>query len=224
MSISSFSLRTLKDFMPFKRVLALGSLDIISPMDELEKVFEDFDLSEPVFDKKAQEWHKISFTPVDSRWLMKRLGVETFDILDVEKWRGDEIVHDLNRPIEIEPYDLVIDHGTIEHCMNIGQALVNCANLAKVGGYVFHGPPMTMLNHGFYNVSPTLFHDFYVKQGWKMEYMVGVNKDGWFELPRTKRFQCPFESSVICLVKKMHGNQMGWQMQTKYSLKLEKAA
>lgn len=224
MSISAFSLRMLKDFMPFDRVLSLGYLDVISPLSEIEEHFPDADLTNPVFNEDSQKWHGLAFTPVDSRWLLERLGVKKLDVLDITQWRGDELVGDLNTPMQLEPYDLVIDHGTIEHCMNIGQALMNIAGFVKTGGHVFHGPPMSMLNHGFYNVSPTLFYDFYVRNGWKMEAMCGVTKTGWFDIPRTDRFLCPQEASVCCIARRLDMTPMQWQMQTKYVKKMGKAA
>lgn len=223
MSISAHSLRMLRDFLPFKRVLSLGYLDVISPLDEIEAVF-DVDLSNPVFNEDSRQWHNLSFTPVDSRWLFERIGVEKLDVLDITQWRGDEIVGDLNAPMTLEAYDLVIDHGTIEHCMNIGQALMNIAGFVRKGGIVFHGPPMSMLNHGFYNVSPTLFYDFYVRNGWKLEAMCGVTKTGWFDVPRTDRFMCPQEASVCCIARRLEEGPMAWQMQTKYVRKMQKAA
>ena len=224
MSISAFSLRMLRDFMPFPRVLSLGYLDVISPLEDVAEHFPDADLSDPQFNEDSQKWHGLKFTPPDSRWLMPRLGVTTLDVLDITKWRGDELVGDLNRPMTLDPYDLVIDHGTIEHCMNIGQALMNVAGFVKKDGIVFHGPPMSMLNHGFYNVSPTLFYDFYVRNGWKMEAMCGVTKTGWFDVPRTDRFLCPQEASVVCIARRLTDAPMRWQMQTKYVKKMEKAA
>jgi len=224
MSISAFTLRMLRDFMPFPRVLSLGYLDVISPLEDVAEHFPDADLTNPVYNEDSRKWHSLQFTPPDSRWLMPRLGVKTLDVLDITKWRGDEIVGDLNQPMTLEPYDLVIDHGTIEHCMNIGQALLNIAGFVKKDGIVLHGPPMSMLNHGFYNVSPTLFYDFYVRNGWKMEAMCGVTKTGWFDVPRTDRFLCPQEASVVCIARRLEMTPMKWQMQTKYVKKMEKAA
>jgi len=213
----------LKPFLPFKRVLSLGYLDIISPLEEIAEIF-DADFSNPVWNEDSRQWHSLKFTPPDSRWLLERLGVEKLDVLDITQWRGDEIVGDLNAPMTLEPYDLVIDHGTIEHCMNIGQALMNIAGFVKEDGLVFHGPPMSMLNHGFYNISPTLFYDFYVRNGWKMEAMCGVTKTGWFDVPRTDRFLCPQEASVCCIARRLTSAKMQWQMQTKYVKKMQKAA
>ena len=225
MSINVFSLNLLKSYMPFKRVLALGYLDVISPLEEIEEAFPDADLSNPVFNKESQKWHGLGFEPVDSRWLLARLGVEKLDVLDVEKWRGDEITGDLNEPMELEPYDLVIDHGTIEHCMNIGQALKNIAGFVKVGGYVFNGPPLNMYNHGFYNVCPTLFYDFYVRNGWRIEAMCAMTRTGWFEIPRTERFSCEQkEASIVCLAHRLTAAAPVWHMQTKYQKKIAKAA
>ena len=86
----------------------------------------------------------------------------------------------------------MIDAGTIEHCFNIAQAILNAAQAVAPGGHVFHAPPMTMLNHGFYNLNPTLFHDFYGQNGWTVERLVGGTQEGKFKVHPTGRFSYNF--------------------------------
>lgn len=223
MGMTLFALKVLKPFLK-GRALSLGYPDLTISKDEASEIFEGVDFSGALTNAQSREWHGLNFDPVDGEWLLKQAGVERLDILDKKTWRGTEIEGDLNDALELGPYDLVIDHGTIEHCMNIGQALKNLAQSVSVGGCIFHGTPMTMLNHGFYNVSPTLFYDFYVRNGFRIEALAGATKGGWFEVPRTERFLAPQEASVLCVVRKIVEMPIRWHMQTKYQKLEEKNA
>jgi len=89
----------------------------------------------------------------------------SFDVIDVVKHRGNEILVDLNyinaTHFLAQSYDFVIDNGSLEHCFNIGEALINVARLVAPNGFVYHMNPLSMINHGFYNISPTFYYDFY---------------------------------------------------------------
>jgi SAM-dependent methyltransferase len=112
-------------------------------------------------------------------------GEVEFDVFDFEIYEGSEIRMDLNDPVPKEyhqRYDAVIDQGTTEHIFDYPQVLRNCATLVKEKGYIFHGVPMNLPNHGFYNISPTLYYDFYGDNGFTGVYCMGkgwgVNSDG----------------------------------------------
>jgi hypothetical protein len=206
------------------RALSLGYPDVILDRAGAEAIFPDVDYSSAVFNAESRKWHALDFDPLDGEWLLKAAGLQSLDILDKKSWRGKEIDGDLNEALDLGPYDVVFDHGTIEHCMNIGQALKNLAQAVSVGGVIVHGTPMTMLNHGFYNVNPTLFYDFYVRNGFRIEAMAGATRSGWFDLPRTERFEAPPEASIICVVRRVVEAPIRWHMQTKYQNKEQKAA
>lgn len=114
---------------------------------------------------KPPHWVRIDETP-DPYDLFEQLDAE-LTCVDVIAHDGREVVADLNYPHDFGEFDLVIDAGTVEHCFNIGQAIVNAANAVKVGGKVMHTNPISMCNHGFYNVCPTVFFDFYMANGFK---------------------------------------------------------
>jgi hypothetical protein len=115
-------------------------------------------------------------------------------------------------------YDYVLDVGTLEHCFNIAQALVNMASLAKVGGFIFHENPFNWGNHGFYNLSPTLFHDFYTDNGFELVEMKLMERDGkMYEAPRTKRFTFSGgEANLFTIVKRLEMKDVSMPLQTKY--------
>ena len=87
-----------------------------------------------------------------------------FLFVDIEKYHGDEEIVDLNQRIPdkyIGAFDAVLDLGTSEHIFNYPQVLMNCHLLSKDGGLIYHDVPLNWPNHGFYNLSPTIFYDFY---------------------------------------------------------------
>jgi hypothetical protein len=123
-------------------------------------------------------------------------GNVSVDVLDFTHYEGSEIIQDLNEPVPASlanQYDFVIDGGATEHCFDIARALFNCAEMTKVGGFIYHAVPMNMLNHGFYNLNPTLFCDFYEDNGFETVRCSGVGtgiKDdpSFFDLPPVQRF------------------------------------
>jgi hypothetical protein len=87
-----------------------------------------------------------------------------FTFIDFQKYQGDELLLDLNYQIPeeyFERFNAVLDLGTSEHVFNYSQALMNCHLMAKVGAIIYHVVPLNWPNHGFYNLSPTIFYDFY---------------------------------------------------------------
>ena len=46
--------------------------------------------------------------------------------------------------------------------------MVNILSMLKVGGHIYHSNPLVSLNHGFYNLNPTFYSDFYIDNGHKL--------------------------------------------------------
>jgi len=158
----------------------------------------------------------------------KLIGNVKVDIIDFQQYQGDEIVLDFGKaiPKKLEnKYDIVIDGGTVEHIFNIAQAFHNITRMLKVGGHVFHGVPINMINHGFYNISPTLLYDYYGDAGFSFEYfkMVhtthGDGKLNWHQEdpPHTARFQLKEERGLFLIAKRQNVKQeMCYPIQEKY--------
>jgi hypothetical protein len=115
-------------------------------------------------------WHSLEGQVqriAETRALFDAVGIET-EFVDIVASRGFEIVVDLNReaPADlIGRYDIVYDGGTMEHCFNVGQVMRNIHAFAKVGGFIVHVNPLNHYNHGFFNFSPTFYHDWYTQSG-----------------------------------------------------------
>ena len=96
--------------------------------------------------------------------LFRLLGYEAVESLDYYPAEQPTHVVDLNRPIPEKlkgKYSLVYDGGTMEHCFNSPQVMMNAVSMVKTGGTIIHHVPMNnWVDHGFYQFSPTLFFDF----------------------------------------------------------------
>jgi hypothetical protein len=95
------------------------------------------------------------------------LGIhEEVVTLDVSAYEGADYVVDLNYPVTpdlIDRFGLIIDGGTLEHVFDIRRCLINTVEMLRTGGRVVHlTPANNHFNHGFVQVSPTLYHDYYV--------------------------------------------------------------
>lgn len=158
-------LHALKQLKPYLKgeVLSLGYPDLMATASQIEELFG----YKPTKFTEAHKWHKTKEPLPETFELFEFLGVK-LTVVDFTKDRGMERIADLNHPQDLGEYDVVIDPGTIEHCFNIGQAFINAACAVKEGGLIMHLSPMTMLNHGFYNLNPTLYHDFYGQNGWDL--------------------------------------------------------
>lgn len=103
---------------------------------------------------------------MDDIRFFRMLGFSSVDSLDINDFEGATILHDLNLPIQTggslcARFDMIFDGGTMEHVFHTPNFLANCINLTRINGRIVHSVPMDMVNHGFYNFSPTLFEDFY---------------------------------------------------------------
>lgn len=99
-------------------------------------------------------------------WMLTGQAVQSLDVSDYE---NADHVADLNfaLPEGLEGrFGLVLDGGTLEHVFNVPQALENIKRLLKKDGRIIHLSPMgNWAEHGFFQFSPTLFHDYYVTNG-----------------------------------------------------------
>jgi SAM-dependent methyltransferase len=160
---------------------------------------------------------------VESAAFFEALAIDC-TVIDIHASRGGERIVDLNGSLPddlAERFDLVLDPGTLEHCFNIGCAIVNVARAVAVGGYVCHFSPMSMFNHGFYNLNPTFFHDFYTQNGFEIALLKGCVGDPLsaktFDIPATGRFtDPPPDASLVVVAKRMRAGESVWPTQSKY--------
>lgn len=210
MGMTASALSVMSNF-PAKRVLSLGYPDIIATPEMIQNIFN---VTPTVFVDNGG-WHGVSHELPETVAFFGLLGSE-LTCVDVHASRGVEMVMDLNYPQDIGKFDLVLDCGTTEHCFNIGQAIINAANAVAEGGVIFHTPPLSMINHGFYNLNPTLFHDFYTQNDWKIEFMAGVQGGSLFAVEATTRYAVPSELSLYVVARRTNMRPLSFPTQSKY--------
>src|SRR3990167_1871592 len=159
------------------RIASMGYPDIIAPKDMIEEML-NHDSGALEYRKDSEvicKRHGIQQVRIpDAHSLFELLGCE-LDVYDVVQERGCEHLCDLNYPWSSilgedgtqQKYDIVLDVGTVEHCFNIAQAMMNMAGLLKINGIIIHENPFNCGNHGFYNLNSTWYHDFYTANGFK---------------------------------------------------------
>jgi hypothetical protein len=83
--------------------------------------------------------------------------------LEAIDFEGTPSAHrlDLNAPVALERrFGIIINHGTAEHVFNIAQVFRTMHDYTVPGGMMIHESPFTgWIEHGFYNLQPTLFYD-----------------------------------------------------------------
>lgn len=211
-----------------QRVLSLGYPDILMLPEELGAMFGAHLVPALHFREDSAQiarWHGLPQNAqiVEAKHFMALLGYD-LEVMDITQVRGGELLQDLNQPVpEVlhRRYALVIDPGTLEHCFNIAQAVKNVVQMIAVGGCVFHGNPLNRFNHGFYNLNPTWYRDFYLANGFEIQAVEGVSgaarNSRRFEVPPAARFKgVPPESSIYFLARRVADQPVRWPTQSKY--------
>jgi hypothetical protein len=209
-------------------VLSLGYPDILASTEQIAALFGAETARALDFRPDSAEigrWHGLGTDAriPESAHFMALLGYD-LEVLDVVEARGGELLLDLNEPVPARlhrRYALIIDPGTLEHCFNIAQAASNLAQMVAPGGCVFHGNPLNMYNHGFYNLNPTWYRDFYAANGFEIEQMIGVADPARapkrFDVPPTRRFGgAPENASLYVLARRVADTPIRWPTQSKY--------
>jgi SAM-dependent methyltransferase len=97
-----------------------------------------------------------------SEAFFRLLGATTVQSLDASSFEGASLIHDLNLPIDDslrERFSLVFDGGTLEHVFQFPQALRNCMEMLREGGWlILYSPANNFMGHGFYQFSPELIY------------------------------------------------------------------
>lgn len=153
-------------FKGFKSVVELGAQDLnFQPRHKLQELLRSQLPSLPAekIDRAFEEALARS-TPDEFRtdWLYRLLGFQDYRCVDADG-RYDAFVWDLNLPVPAEQrgrWDLITNHGTLEHVFNVYQGFKNLHDLAHPGSLILHLMPFQgHEDHGFFNFQPVLFDD-----------------------------------------------------------------
>lgn len=87
-------------------------------------------------------------------------GVDRYRSLDLLDARAD-LIRDFNQPVTLdEQFDLATNFGTAEHVFNVGQLFHSIHDAIRPGGVALHVlPAFGDIDHGFYNIHPTIYFD-----------------------------------------------------------------
>lgn len=154
-------------------ILCLSYPDLLVKESTMKELYPGVELPEVKNAEEVAGWHNWQGKIYDTEAVFAHMGLVP-DFIDVKAWRGPEVVVDLNKPQKMGQYEFVLDPGTLEHCFNIGVAAMNAIKAVKMGGYIIHTNPMTMVNHGFYNLCPTFYYDLYTQNGFEVEVLKGL--------------------------------------------------
>ena len=77
-----------------------------------------------------------------------------------------------------------------------------------------------MFNHGFYNINPTLFVDFYGQNNFEIEFLAATTGDRFqpnlISVPETERFTIDPEASTLFVARRNEISPLIWPIQSKY--------
>ena len=211
------------------RILCLGYPDMLVTETQLATLLGTEAAARVTYREDSASilrWHHLESQMsrvAETRSVFAAMGIES-DFIDIAASRGCEIVQDLNVPASAElagKYDIVYDGGTMEHCFNVGQVMRNILGFARVGGFIVHVNPLNYANHGFFNFSPTFYHDWYTQSGNAIVSpfyaMFGpVLAVRTMIVDATNGFQAPERSVVMVAAMRRSPAEPAWPMQTKY--------
>ena len=111
-----------------------------------------------------------TISPSSQKTLYAALGVGQYLSSDNMDERADFLI-DLNHPVQgnSRQFDLITNFGTAEHVFNVAQVFVTIHQLLKDDGVVLHIlPALGDVNHGFWNIHPTVYFDIARDNGYEI--------------------------------------------------------
>ncbi|MBU1007073.1 MAG: class I SAM-dependent methyltransferase [Candidatus Omnitrophica bacterium] len=196
-------------------VLVLGQQAVYSTLNEVSRLFmrkglnmrslpEDFDTA-----NKIPAWKdSLHSMYTNCQTVFKLLGADNVYVTDISGHEGADILMDLNSPCDKKYYnrfDTIFDVGTLEHVFNLPQALDNIHKCCKPGGQIILINPATnAINHGFYQISPTLYHDFFDANGYDdfSCYLTQISPFNYEAKSKIYKFKKDKISDVVMLTSK----------------------
>lgn len=161
---------------PFEgRVLELGKMLVFFTGDELVALAREAGLELDFGELELSHDPRLASQGcLGDRDFFSALGFDEVVSCDVSDYEGADVLFDLNDKLPEEladRFDLVFDGGTLHHVFDVPGALANIHRALKVGGRVVigMGASSNHLDHGFYMFSPTLFHDYFTVNRYRLE-------------------------------------------------------
>ena len=193
-----------------KNALTLGRQGIHIPRDTVDYFLRKYDLGHLA---GRYEWGYCE--P-----LLKDMGFENVDSVDVSSYEDASIIHNMNPPIprNFKEYDFIYDGGTFEHIFNTPQVCENIINMLSIGGIFCSVTCNNNLSgHGIYQFSPEFFLSAFSKRyGMEIQqlYLAQVNSEihEWIDVNdfnhknggrNCSKFESLREVYIITIIKKL---------------------
>ena len=214
MALDAIALKLVAPHLAGATVLCLGYPDLVMEPSIVGAILK----IQPRLFTEHGAAHKLKYGLAETCESFRQAGAVQVTCVDIKPSRGCERVLDLNVAQSWDRlFSLVIDAGTIEHCFNVGQAFANAWSAVEVGGVIVHVSPLSMQNHGFFNVCPTAYNDFYQANSGDLIAMQAATRTGQdVPISLTKRFAVDGEAVVCCAVRKTSNTPIVWPTQFKY--------
>ena len=151
------------------KILQMGKQDVYLSWDVLQNLAKHLNYPlRPLMDSEIQlnkkDWC-IPMKMITDTSFFHALGFAEVLSMDYSSAEGADYIWDVNNLVpgeHHEKYDVVFDGGTCEHVFNVPNFLLNVCLMATVEGRIIHDSPTSaLIDHGFYSIQPTLYHDFY---------------------------------------------------------------
>jgi SAM-dependent methyltransferase len=152
------------EFGPQDIVCSRRALEILSQANPgWKKIDEVFDSEKPRLVKPAAFY--------------ELFGVARYKSVDGGDPRADWLWN-LNEPFRIaEKFDIATNFGTFEHVFNIGTAFYSLHEVLRPGGLALHVlPAFGDIDHGFFNIHPTVYFDLAEANGYAIEDLCYVDR------------------------------------------------
>jgi hypothetical protein len=199
-ALDRWSLPMIAPWVKGRHILCLGYPDLLATILEVEAAFG----VSPRKWSQNGEMHGVSRPIPETIDTLMLAGALSVDCVDIAPTRGVERVVDLNeKQVWPREYGLVINPGTTEHCFDIATATFNAWRAVEVGGALLNVAPLSMVNHGFYNICPTMIMDFAEANGGKVEQFKARDRN-WnvVKFDPVRRCRVEPESVMYCLIIK----------------------
>lgn len=212
------------------KILTLSYPDLCVTENTIRRLFGNEVMPLPIrADSEATlQWHKrggLLPCVFDTKALFEKIGYQ-MDTLDRVEGRGGETLHDLSNPLPRShpfrnSYDLVFDCIS-NQVFNVAQAWWTMVECCRVGGHILSVTPVTMVNQGFWNVSPTAYKDFAQANGLELISItgnVGVYDTGLaVALNTSSRIRdVPDDTMNVVLMRKLESRvDPVWPIMTKF--------
>lgn len=138
---------------------------------------------------------------IDDITFFSSLGFNAVESLDFVSNENPTYVHDLNLPVpkNLEnAFDVIFDGGTAEHVFDVAQLFRNIHKMLKPGGVIIHDSPTNnFVDHGFWQLCPTVFADTYQTNGYDLLDLIVYTFSGAHELHSGTPTRCKYDPTEL---------------------------